>query len=259
MILVTALFTLPLYILLNISLRRSNDPTPSSIPTLTPTLQNYIDAWQEAGLATAMVNSAIVTLSSVTIVVLVSAMAAYPLVRLTWRLSSAAFWVVLVGLLLPFQLALIPLYQTMRDLGLLGSVVSLVIFYSGLQVPFSVFLYAGFLRAMPGEYEEAAAVDGANTWTTFWRVVFPMLRPVTGTVAILNAIFVWNDFLTPLLYLSGSSQQTIPVALYSFLGSYVSNWSLVFAGLVIGLAPILIAYFLMQRSIIQGFAGGLKG
>lgn len=90
----------------------------------------------------------------------------------------------------------------------------------------------------------------------FWRVVFPLLRPVTGTVVILNAIFVWNDFLTPFLYLSGSDQQTIPVAVYGFIGQYVSQWNLVFAGLVIAVLPILIAYFVMQRHIIKGFAGG---
>ncbi|WP_255271924.1 carbohydrate ABC transporter permease [Actinomadura madurae] len=142
---------------------------------------------------------------------------------------------------------------------LLGTLWSLVLFYSGLQVPFAVFLYAGFLRVLPREYEEAALIDGGGPLQVFWRVVFPLLRPVTGTVVILNAIFVWNDFLTPFLYLSGSDQQTIPVAVYGFIGQYVSQWNLVFAGLVIAVLPILIAYFVMQRHIIKGFAGGLKG
>jgi raffinose/stachyose/melibiose transport system permease protein len=156
-------------------------------------------------------------------------------------------------------LALIPLYQTMRDLGLLGSVWSLIIFYSGLQIPFSVFLYSGFLRGIPVEFEEAAAIDGCGSVRTFLSVVFPLLRPVTGTVAILNAIFIWNDFLTPLLYLSGSSQQTLPVAVFQFVGQFSADWQLVFAGLVISAIPILLVYFLMQKRIIQGFAGGLKG
>ena len=86
-----------------------------------------------------------------------------------------------------------------------------------------------------------------------------MMRPVTGTVVILNAIFVWNDFLTPLLYLSGSGSQTIPVALFSFVGEYQSNWPVVFAGLIIGITPILTVYFLLQKSVIRGFSGGLKG
>ena len=165
----------------------------------------------------------------------------------------------MLGLILPFQLAMIPLYTTMRDLGLLGSVWSLVIYYVGLQSPFSIFLYTGFLRTLPMEYEEAAAVDGASLMTTFLRVVFPLLRPVTGTVIILNVIIVWNDFFTPLLYLSGSGVETVPVALFSFVGQYTSEWNLVFAGLVISIVPILAVYFALQKTVIKGFASGLKG
>jgi ABC-type glycerol-3-phosphate transport system permease component len=110
----------------------------------------------------------------------------------------------LLGIILPFQLALIPLYQLMRDLQLLGTYTSLIIFYTGHQLPFTVFLYTGFLRALPRGYEEAALIDGASQFQAFRKIVFPLLRPVTGTVIILNAIFVWNDFLTPLLYVGGT-------------------------------------------------------
>ena len=259
MVAVAALFAFPLYILVNVAVRRSGDLSSPARPTTDPTLANFADAWREAGLAGAIANSLVVTVLSVLIVVAVSSMAAYPLARIGTRWSQWTFLLVMLGLLLPFQLALIPLYQTMRDLGLLGSLWSLVLFYSGLQVPFTTFLYVGFIRALPPDYEEAALIDGAGPLVLFGRVVLPLLRPVTGTAAILNAIFVWNDFLTPLLYLSGSTQQTIPVAIFSFVGQYTSNWALVFAGLIIGVVPILTVYFLMQRRIIKGFAGGLKG
>jgi raffinose/stachyose/melibiose transport system permease protein len=108
------------------------------------------------------------------------------------------------------------------------------------------------------DYEYAAMVDGASHFQAFTRVVFPLLRPVTGTVIILTAVFTWNEFLIPLLYLGGSGSQTIPVAVYSFVGQYVAQWRLVFAGLVIGIAPILIVYFLLQNQMIEGFGGGLK-
>jgi raffinose/stachyose/melibiose transport system permease protein len=259
MVAVTAVFAFPLYVLVNISLRQPGDLSSPAAPTGDPTLQNYTDAWRQAGLAGAIVNSAVVTVLSVLIVVLVSATAAYPLARVTARWSRATFALVMLGLLLPFQLAMVPLYLTMRDLGLLGSLLALVLFYSGLQVPFTTFLYVGFIRALPMDFEEAALLDGAGPLTSFVRVVLPLLRPVTGTAVILNAIFVWNDFLTPLLYLSGSDQQTIPVAIFGFVGQYTSNWSMVFAGLIIGVLPILVVYFLMQRRIIAGFSGGLKG
>ena len=165
----------------------------------------------------------------------------------------------MLGLLLPFQLAALPLYQTMRDLGLLGSPWALVLFYSGLQVPFTTFLYVGFFRALPRDFEDAALLDGCTPLRAFWYVVLPMLRPITMTALVLNAVFVWNDFFTPLLYLSGSAQQTMPVAIAGFAGQYVSQWNLIFAALIISILPILALYFALQRRIINGFAGGLKG
>jgi raffinose/stachyose/melibiose transport system permease protein len=259
MIAVTIGFAFPVYVLVNLSLRDSHDTSSPVAPTTALTWKNYANAWHQGGLPGAIANSTIVVVVSVAVIVVVSAMAAYPLARVTARWSRWLFLIVMLGLLLPFQLALIPLYQTIRGLHLLGSVWSLVLFYSGLQVPFSTFLYAGFLRAMPHEYEEAALIDGASPAQAFRRVVFPLLRPVTGTVVILNAIFVWNDFLTPLLYLSGSNQPTIPVAIFGFIGQYSAQWNLVFAGLVIAMLPVLIVYFFLQRHIIKGFSGGLRG
>lgn len=259
MILVALLFAFPIFVLINLSFKAENDQSSPLEISQSPTFQNYVDAWEKAGLGSALWYSFLIAFLSLIGIVLVSALAAYPLVRLKTRFSGFSYWFILVGLLVPFQVALIPLYQTFRDLGLLGSVWALVLFYTGLQVPFSTFLYVGFLRALPREYEEAAWVDGASKIKAYWLVVFPMLRPVTGTVVILNAIFIWNDFLTPLLYLSGTGVVTIPVALFSFVGQYVSSWPLVFAGMVIGIMPILLAYFLLQKTIIKGFSGGLKG
>jgi raffinose/stachyose/melibiose transport system permease protein len=189
----------------------------------------------------------------------VSSLAAYPLARVTAKWSRGMFLLIMLGLVLPFQLAALPLYQTMRDLGLLGSVWALILFYSGLQVPFTTFLYLGFLRALPRDFEDAAQIDGCTPLEVFRFVVFPMLKPITITALVLNAVGVWNDFFTPLLYLSGSAQQTMPVALSGFVGQFVSDWNLIFAALVISIVPILVVYFALQRSIINGFAGGLRG
>jgi raffinose/stachyose/melibiose transport system permease protein len=256
---VAVIFVVPLFVLVNLSLRPQYqlvDPLTVHLPL---TLDNYRTAWHEAALGKAIFDSAVIAVVSVVIVVVISSMAAYPLARSTSHWSRWTFALFMLGLLLPFQLALLPLYTTMRDLHLIGSLWGLVVFYSGLQMPFSVFLYTAFLRVLPRDYEEAAVLDGCSPFQTFWRIVFPLVRPVTGTVVILNAIFIWNDFLTPLLYLSGSKYQTIPVAIYTFVGQYTSNWQLVFAGLVMGVAPILLIYFAMQRHIIRGFTGGLKG
>ncbi|WP_433087571.1 carbohydrate ABC transporter permease [Dactylosporangium sp. CA-052675] len=259
MVAAAAVIGFPVYILVNLAVRAPSDTSSPIRPTTSPTLSNFGAAWQQAGLGGALINSALVTAISVAVVLVVSALAAYPLARITTAWSRGTFLLIMLGLVLPFQLAALPLYQTMRDLGLLGSVWALVLFYSGLQVPFTTFLYVGFLRSLPREFEDAAAIDGATPVGMFRYVVFPMLKPVTVTALVLNAVAVWNDFFTPLLYLSGGTQQTVPVALAGFFGQYVSDWNLVFAALVISIVPVLAVYFALQRSIINGFAGGLKG
>jgi raffinose/stachyose/melibiose transport system permease protein len=259
MFVLALLFLFPIYILVNLSIREPSDLSSPVAPTLAPTLDNFVRAWGEAGLGGAIVNSAIVTVASVVLLVVLSAMAAYPVARITSGWSSAAFYGLMVGLLVPFQLGLIPLYNTMRGLGLLGGLLPLVIIYVGLRIPFSFFLYVQFLRQIPPDYEEAAALDGCSPIQAFFRVVFPLLRPVTGTVVILNGLFVWNDFLKPLLYLSGTGNQTVPVAIYTFVGEFSTEWSLVFAALIIGALPVLAAFFFIQKSLIQGLASGVKG
>lgn len=259
MIGIALLFLVPILSMINQSFRDPADNSSPLAPTTHPTGQNYSLAWNQAHLGSALLNSAIVTIASVAVIVTISSLAAYAFARITSRWSQAAFLFVAAGLLIPAQIGLIPLYSTMRDLGLLGSVWGLVLYYAGLQVPFSTFLYTAFMRGLPQDYEEAAFLDGCGPLSAFWRVVFPMLAPITGTVVILNAVHVWNDFMTPLLFLSGSDQQTLPVALFGFVGQYVSQWNLVFAGLVITIAPMLIIYFALQKFIIKGFAGGLKG
>ncbi|MEV0714839.1 carbohydrate ABC transporter permease [Asanoa sp. NPDC050611] len=249
----------PVYVLVNLAVRPPSDTSSPLRPTLTPTLDNFTQAWQQGALGGALANSAVVTVVSVLIVIAISSLAAYPLARVTARWSRAVFLLIMLGLMLPFQLAALPLYQTMRDLGLLGSAWALVLFYAGLQVPFTTFLYIGFLRALPRDFEDAASIDGCTSWEAFRHVVFPMLKPITVTAVVLNAVSIWNDFFTPLLYLSGSTQQTVPVAISGFVGQYVSDWNLIFAALLISMIPILIVYFALQRSIINGFAGGLKG
>lgn len=249
----------PVYVLVNLALRAPSDTSSPIRPTTSPTLDNFSQAWEQGRLGGALVNSVLVTAASVVIVLAVSALAAYPLARATARWSRGMFLLIMLGLVLPFQLAALPLYQTMRDLGLLGSVWALILFYSGLLVPFTTFLYVGFLRALPRDFEDAALIDGCTPLAAFRYVVFPMLRPVTVTALVLNAVAVWNDFFTPLLYLSGTPQQTLPVAVAGFVGQYVADWNLIFAALVISIVPVLAVYFALQRSIINGFAGGLRG
>ena len=260
MIFVALLFLFPTYVLICLSFKSAPEISggglglPSSLETA-----NYSKAWSGAHLGAALVNSTLITGISLVALIAVGSTASYYLARKQSRLSYGMYILFLLGIILPFQLALVPLYRMVSEAGLLGTYTSMVLFYTGLQAPFTIFLYTGFLRALPREYGEAALVDGATHWQSFRRITFPLLRPITGTVIILNAVFIWNDFLTPLIYLGGSPNETIPVVVYQFVGQYVSNWGYIFAAVVLATLPMLILFLLLQRYVIKGFASGLKG
>jgi len=185
-------------------------------------------------------------------VVVLGSLAAYGLARAAPRVGYRLYLLFLLGLTLPFQLALVPLYQLAGDAGLLGSYTGIVAVYTGLQLPITVFLYTGFLRAQPREYADAALVDGATHPQVYAHVVFPLLRPVTGVVLALNAVFVWNDLLTPLLYLSGTGKETVPVVLYTFVGEFGTDWGPIFAAVVLATLPVLLVVALVGRQRPSG-------
>ncbi|WP_335973385.1 carbohydrate ABC transporter permease [Streptomyces sp. CA2R106] len=253
-------FLFPVYALVTLALKNPQQIADSPLsPPTSPTFGNFGDAWSSASLGSALVNSAVITAASLVLLVVVGSTGAYYLARCASGLGYGLYVLFLLGIVLPFQLGMIPLYKLVDDLGWLGTYQGMILFYTGIQMPFTVFLYTGFIRALPRDYAQAALIDGCDHRQAFTRVVFPLLRPVTGTVIILNAVFVWNDFFTPLLYLGGSGKQTVPVAVFSFVGQYVSDYGLVFAGLVLAALPVLVVFLLLQRYVIKGFAGGLKG
>jgi len=226
-----AAFLYPVVVLLRLSFRGPSGDT---------TFENYTRAWDEAGLGRALVSSTVITIATLVCVVALGSLAAYGLARAAPRIGYRLYLLFLLGLTLPFQLALVPLYQLAGDAGLLGSYTGIVAVYTGLQLPITVFLYTGFLRAQPREYADAALVDGATHLQVFAHVVFPLLRPVTAVVLALNAVFVWNDLLTPLLYLSGSGKETVPVVLYTFVGEFGTDWGPIFAAVVLATLPVLV-------------------
>ena len=240
--------------------RRRTPPRRSGRPP-SPTLDNFSQAWQQGGLGGALINSVLVTVVSVIIVLAVSSLAAYPLARATARWSRGMFLLIMLGLLLPFQLAALPLYQTMRDLGLLGTRVGAgAVLLRAAGAVHHVPLHrvpAGAAARLRGRRARSTA---ARRCRPSGYVVFPMLKPITVTALVLNAVAVWNDFFTPLLYLSAAAtsrpcRSRSPAS----SASTSSDWNLIFAALVISIVPILAVYFALQRSIINGFAGGLKG
>ncbi|MFE3827035.1 carbohydrate ABC transporter permease [Streptomyces sp. NPDC059092] len=260
MIAVAVVFLFPVYALITLAMKDPRQIAESPLsPPAPPTLANFGDAWTSASLGPALVSSAVITTVSLLLLILLGSTGAYYLARRARGLGYGLYVLFLLGIVLPFQLGMIPLYELVDNLGWLGTYQGMVLFYTGIQLPFTVFLYTGFIRALPADYAQAALIDGCDHRQAFTRIVFPLLRPITGTVIILNAVFIWNDFFTPLLYLGGSGKETVPVGVFSFVGQYVSDYGLVFAGLVLAALPILLVFLLLQRYVIKGFASGLKG
>jgi raffinose/stachyose/melibiose transport system permease protein len=259
-------FSIPIYLLIVISLKTpaqiASDPFGLPWP---PQFDNYVQAWERsagtgtASLSQSLLNSVIITGTTVVILILVGALAGYYLGRRRSRFSTAVYLSFLAGITLPIQLAVVPLYTTFDQLGLLGNPVAVVAFYAGFLAPFSTFLFTGFVRGLPEEFDEAARLDGASWLQTFVLVILPLLRPVISTVAILTAIAVWNDFFGQLVLLLGSGNETLPLTVFTFSGQYSTQYNLLTAGLVIAIIPIATFYLLLQRQIVAGFSTGVKG
>jgi raffinose/stachyose/melibiose transport system permease protein len=258
------LFCVPFYLLIAIALQTTEQTyeTPLAFP-VSPHWSNFSEAWNtggENGFGHALVSSLIITVSSVAGLIVLGSLGAYAIARHRGRLGGVVYVLFVLGIILPFQLAIIPLFVAMTHVGLVGNYAGMIVLNIGLLMPLTVFLYTGFIRALPRDYEEAARVDGAGVLQAYARVVFPLLRPVTGTVAVLTGIVVWNEFFVALIFLVGSRIQTLPVALFTtFAGEDSGRWNLVFAGVAITVAPILAFYLFAQRQLIRGFAGGIKG
>jgi raffinose/stachyose/melibiose transport system permease protein len=265
-ILAAAILLLPFWILLMGSLKTLPEVLSSAAvaPPARPTIDNFVTLLSPASSSSGniwagLAASVIITAGSIVVLVVLGSVAAYGIARSTSRWSRRAYYLFLVAILLPTQLGTLPLYIGARTVGLVGTPWGMILIYAGMLMPLSVFLYANFFRNLTQEYEEAAVIDGANRYQVFWRVVFPLMSPATGTVAILAGLIVWNDFFTALIFLNGTPWQTLPVVMYGYVGSLVSQWNLIFAVVIVSMIPILAFYAFAQKKFIQGYAGGLKG
>ncbi len=263
LILVAFFFCLPFLLLIGISLETTQQTfrDPLSLPRPLR-LGNYSEAWNtggDRGLVHSFQSSLIITVSSVVALIVLGSICAYTIARRTGRLSNTVYVLFVMGIILPFQLAIIPVFVAMKHLGLVGSYTGMIVLNVGWLMPLTVFLYTGFIRALPRDYEEAARVDGAGILRTYVQVVLPLLWPITATVALLVGIIIWNEFFPALIFLGTSGSPTLPVALYSFVGAAGEQWNLILAGVAIAVAPILAFYVFAQRHLIKGFAGGVKG
>ncbi|HZG56708.1 carbohydrate ABC transporter permease [Paenibacillus sp.] len=221
---------------------------------------NYARVWDIMRFPSAFLNSLLITAGSNIGLIVISSMAAYRMVRHPGRLNNTLLFLFVAAMVIPFQSIMIPLVRVASGMGIMNSLWGLGVAYFGFGVSLNLFLYHGFIKSIPKEIEESAVVDGCNAYGVFWRIVFPLLKPMTVTVVLLNSLWIWNDFLLPLLFLYDPELRTIPLATYSFFGQYTKQWDLALAGLVMGVAPIVLFFLAMQKHIIAGItAGSVKG
>ncbi|MDD3819443.1 MAG: carbohydrate ABC transporter permease [Actinomycetota bacterium] len=229
--------------------------SPLSLPKKL-NFQNYIEAFSKMNYIRSFTNSLIVTVFSTLFIILFSSMTAYILVRKKWKINKYIFFIMVASMLIPFQAIMIPLVKLFGSIGMMNNVWALIYMYIGFGVSLAIFIYHGFIKSIPLELEEAAMIDGASTIQVFFHVIFPLLRPTTITIAVLDMLWIWNDFLLPNLVLLRPSQMTLPLSTYKFYQTYTVDYGLLMSGLVMTVMPLIIVYAFLQKYIIKGIIQG---
>ena len=226
-------------------------------PSTSPTIENY-RLVIESDFATYFINSAIVTVGSIIPAVLISFMAAFAIVRSSGRFMKSVNGLFLMGLAIPLQATIIPVYLIIIRLKLYDSLLAIILPSIAFAIPLSVLVLANFIRDVPKELFESMRVDGASEWVTLWRLAFPLTRPALVTVSIYNGLAVWNGFLLPLILTQSPSKRTLPLALWTFQGQYGVNVPAVLASVVLTTLPILILYAVGRRQLLSGLTAGFS-
>jgi raffinose/stachyose/melibiose transport system permease protein len=224
------------------------------------TWANFSEAWQVGNFGTTYRNSALLLLLKVPLGVMLSAMLAYALAKLRIRFRRTIMFGVILGLTIPIYIAVVPVFIMLRGMGATDSLLGLIGPYLAFGIPFEVLVLQAFFRQIPEELIEAAKIDGAGEWRIFFTIVLPLSMPALVTVAILDAVATWNEFLFALIVLNSDANKTIPVGLLNFQGQFANNSTGQAAGILIAVVPILLAYVVLQRWIVGGLtAGATKG
>ncbi len=222
--------------------------------------ENYSRTFEKMHYLRSLFNTIFLSTLSVSIMIVVSALAGWKLCRTKTKLSTFILSLFIFSMLIPFSSIMIPLYKLVLLLKIKNSLIGLSFIYAGLGVSMAIFLYHGFVKSIPIELEEAAAIDGCNGFQTFFYVVFPMLKPITVTIAITNILWIWNDFLLPLIIISDNKKYTLLLSTNTLFGQYSSDWTAILSALILAALPVIVFYSIFQKNILKGISdGALKG
>ena len=257
-LLLNAVFMLGPLLLMGLSAFKTNAELftdPFALPE-SWSLDNVREVWDGTSFPLYLLNSLLVTGASVLLILLTGVMAAYAIARYPFRGSGVVLMLFVAGLTVPLKLAVIPLFLQLDRLGLFDTRTGLVLVYTAMGLPSAVFILTGFLRSLPGELEQAARIDGASELRIMVQVMLPLARPALAIAAIQNAVPIWNDFFFPLVFITSDSRKTLSQGLTVFMGEYGTEWGVLFAGLTLAAAPVVVFYLLLSRQFTAGMTQG---
>ncbi len=256
------LWFIPIYYLIVTTFKTQQDAMlhPLALPESWQ-FSNYVNAWTKMEYPRALGNTLMITVSAVLLLVILGSLAGYALARTKNRASGIIFLLFLAGLIVPFQMNIISLYRIVKNLGLMNNQLAVILVAVAINMPQTVFLFKEFIdSSVPWELEEAAIVDGCSVPRRVFYVVLPLLKPVTSTTVILVTLNVWNEFMTPLLFLQSRSRGVILQEVSRNIGQFSTDWATMFPMMMLGVAPLMIFYIFMQKYIVAGVAAGaVKG
>lgn len=229
--------------------------SPFSIPDFSQ-VANFAKIWTQTNFLRYLMNSFVVTGASMVLILTLGTMAAYAIGRYQFKGSTFILMFFLAGLTLPLKLAIIPLFMLMRDLSILNNQLSLIFVYTAMGLPSTVFIMTGFIRSLPNELEDAARMDGASEARIMWSIMLPLVKPAMVIAGIQNVVPIWNDFFFPLVFIQNDDLKTLPQGLTTFMGEYTTDWGVLFSGLTLSAAPIIIIYILLSKQFIAGMTSG---
>lgn len=222
---------------------------------------NYSYVINRINILNLLKNNVIVTVTGLFGIILFSSMAAYIISRRSTKITRLCYMICIIPMLVPFQTIMITLLKVAKSMNLSDSLLGLGVQYWGFGIPMAVFIYSGFIRTVPREIDESAMIDGASTIRTFFQIIFPLLKTVTATIVVLDVMWIWNDFLLPLLMVNSSADtKTLTLAAYSFVGQYNTQWQYAMTAMVLTVTPSILFFIVMQKNIVKGVvAGAVKG
>ena len=221
---------------------------------------NYAKALSDGNVLTYFVNSVWVTVITILIVLILASMTGYAITRMKWKLSNVTMTVILLGMMVPIHAALLPLFMVLKNLKMLNTSWSLIIPYVAFGIPMAVFILGSFFKGVPREMEESAVIDGCGIYRTFFYIILPLVKPALATVAIFTFLSSWNELMFAVTFINNTAYQTLTVGMMSMVGTYITQWGIIGAGLMISTIPTIIIYLLLSKQVQKSMiAGAVKG